>query len=134
MAWRRAAFASLTVLRSSASRRRLVSGVDASAVLHEGQRLAKPGLSGFSSNSSEQTAQILIGKTITTLQLYDSACIRCGLAGQQVSPLRVACAPTLVEMTVWSWSAPSFYTAFFSQLSCPSSLWLPAGFGGCRRC
>jgi len=33
-------------------------------VLHSGHRLAKPGLSGFSSNSSEQTVQTLIGNTI----------------------------------------------------------------------
>jgi hypothetical protein len=30
--------------------------------VHWGQRLAKPGLSGFSSNSSLQMAQILMGK------------------------------------------------------------------------
>jgi hypothetical protein len=33
-------------------------------VLQAGQRLAKPGLSGFSSNSSEQRAQTLMGKAI----------------------------------------------------------------------
>jgi hypothetical protein len=38
-----------------------------SAVLHCGQRFANPGLSGFSSNSSWQTAQILIGKAISFL-------------------------------------------------------------------
>ena len=37
-----------------------------SGALHSGQRLAKPGLSGFSSNSSEQIAQTLIGKAIST--------------------------------------------------------------------
>ena len=33
--------------------------------LHWGQRLAKPGLPGFSSNSSLQMAQILMGKGIS---------------------------------------------------------------------
>jgi hypothetical protein len=40
------------------------SGVLDSSV-HWGQRLAKPGLSGFSSNSSLQMAQILMGKGIS---------------------------------------------------------------------
>jgi hypothetical protein len=42
--------------------------VDSAAIdssVHWGQRLAKPGLSGFSSNSSLQMAQILIGKGIS---------------------------------------------------------------------
>lgn len=67
MACLRAALASLAFLRSSASMRCLVVGslVD-SGVLHSGQRLANPGLSGFSSNSSEQTAHILMGKGIQT--------------------------------------------------------------------
>jgi hypothetical protein len=34
--------------------------------VHWGQRLAKPGLSGFSSNSSLQMAQILMGKDMST--------------------------------------------------------------------
>ena len=34
--------------------------------MHWGQRLAKPGLSGLSSNSSLQMAQILTGKGIST--------------------------------------------------------------------
>jgi len=59
-----AAFASLSFLRSSASMWRFVTGSVDSSVLHSGQRLAKPGLSGFSSNSSEQMAQTLIGKGI----------------------------------------------------------------------
>lgn len=33
-----------------------------SSSLHDGQRLANPGLPGFNSNSSEQTTQTLIGK------------------------------------------------------------------------
>jgi hypothetical protein len=41
------------------------SGVLDSSV-HWGQRLAKPGLSGFSSNSSLQIAQTLMGKGIST--------------------------------------------------------------------
>jgi hypothetical protein len=36
-----------------------------SGVLHFGQRLAKPGLSGLSSNSSSHTTQILIGNGIS---------------------------------------------------------------------
>jgi hypothetical protein len=62
-----AAFASLSFLRSSASIGRLVTGSIDSSVLHSGQRLAKPGLSGFSSNSSEQMAQTLIGKGIISM-------------------------------------------------------------------
>jgi hypothetical protein len=62
-----AAFASLSFLRSSASMWRLVTGSVDSSVLHSGQRLAKPGLSGFSSNSSEQMAQTLIGKGIISM-------------------------------------------------------------------
>ena len=64
MACRRASFASLAVLRSSASMRCCAVGTVGSGALHSGQRLAKPGLSGFSSNSSEQTVQILMGKAI----------------------------------------------------------------------
>src|ERR1700730_19319837 len=41
----------------------------ASFVLHSGQRLAKPGLPGLSSNSSPQTLQVLIGYPIP---LYDT--------------------------------------------------------------
>jgi hypothetical protein len=47
-----------------------VTGSDDSGALHSGQRLAKPGLSGLSSNSSEQMAQTLTGKAITDL-FYD---------------------------------------------------------------
>jgi hypothetical protein len=43
----------------------LVAGALASGVLHWGQRSAKPGLSGFSSNSSSHTLQILMGKAIS---------------------------------------------------------------------
>lgn len=64
MARLRASFASVTDLRSSASIRCCVSLSVDSGALHSGQRLAKPGLSGFSSNSSEQTVQTLIGKGI----------------------------------------------------------------------
>ena len=70
MASRRASLASLAVLRSSALMWPWVAGPVASELLdssvHWGQRLAKPGLSGLSSNSSLQMAQILIGKGIST--------------------------------------------------------------------
>jgi hypothetical protein len=62
-----AAFASLSFLRSSASMCCLVTGSVNSSALHSGQRLAKPGLSGFNSNSSEQMAQTLIGKGIISM-------------------------------------------------------------------
>lgn len=65
MASRRASFTSLSFLRENASPGRLAGAWSASAALHSGQRLAKPGLSGFNSNSSEQTMQTLIGKAIT---------------------------------------------------------------------
>src|ERR1700733_7691612 len=74
MAWRRASFASLAVLRSSAVMVRFAAGSVVSVVLdssvHWGQRLAKPGLSGFSSNSSLQMTQVRMGKGI-----FDSAVI-----------------------------------------------------------
>src|SRR3954451_20740665 len=69
MAWRRASLASLAFLRSTASIRPLVAGSAVSVSLHAGQRLAKPGLSGLSSNSSEQTAQTLIGNGILLLMI-----------------------------------------------------------------
>ena len=64
MARLRASFASFADLRSSASMRCCVSPSVASGVLHSGHRFAKPGLSGFSSNSSEQIVQTLIGNAI----------------------------------------------------------------------
>lgn len=64
MASLRASLASFRVLRSSASVFCFVFGLAFSGSLHAGQRLAKPGLSGFSSNSSEQTAQTRIGNAI----------------------------------------------------------------------
>jgi len=64
MAFRRASFASLAALRSSASMWVLVESSLNSGALHAGQRLAKPGLSGFSSNSSPHTMQVLIGNAI----------------------------------------------------------------------
>ena len=64
MARLRASFASFKVLRSSASMLCLAAGEAASSALQAGQRLAKPGLSGFSSNSSEQTAQTRRGNGI----------------------------------------------------------------------
>jgi len=36
----------------------------ASSSLHDGQRLAKPGFPGLSSNSSPHTTQVLIGNAI----------------------------------------------------------------------
>jgi len=63
MARRRAAFNSLFfVLRSGA-----LDSSDSSGSLHDGQRLANPGLPGFNSNSSPQTAQTLIGKDMVLL-------------------------------------------------------------------
>lgn len=64
MALRLASFASVWDRRSSASMRVLLPVLPGSSVLHSRQRLLKPGLSGFSSNSSEHTAQTLIGKGI----------------------------------------------------------------------
>ncbi len=64
MASLRAAFASFKLLRSSASMLRFDGESAGSGSLHAGQRFAKPGLSGLSSNSSEQTAQTLIGNAI----------------------------------------------------------------------
>jgi len=52
----------------------LPAGSVASGSLHSGQRLAKPGLPGFSSNSSEQTTHTLIGKAIAT-PFYDALAV-----------------------------------------------------------
>jgi hypothetical protein len=60
----RASLTSPAALRSSASIRRLVAGTVGSREVHAGQTLAKPGLSGFNSNSSAQTEQIFVGKAI----------------------------------------------------------------------
>src|ERR1039458_2975399 len=75
IAARRAAFASREVFSTSASPAALPTGPSASGSLHLGQRLAKPGLSGFSSNSSSQTAHTLIGNDIASppkRSLYDT--------------------------------------------------------------
>lgn len=65
MALRRCSLASASALRSSAeSPGRPVEASSSSGSLQEGQRLAKPGLSGFSSNSSPQIAQVRMGKGI----------------------------------------------------------------------
>lgn len=63
MASRRAAFAPLSVFRTSTD----FDFVLDSSSLQAGQRLANPGFPGFNSNSSEQTAQTLIGNPIQIL-------------------------------------------------------------------
>ena len=68
MAPRRASLSSLFPLRASESVGRFPP-MD-SGSLHAGQRLAKPGLSGLSSNSSEQTTQTLMGKDIHLYSEY----------------------------------------------------------------
>jgi hypothetical protein len=55
----------------------VVGPVDSEALdssVHWGQRLAKPGLSGFSSNSSLQMAQILMGKGISSSMMILNHC------------------------------------------------------------
>lgn len=64
MAARRASLASDAAFRSSASSRCFVPSFCASGSLHAGHRLAKPGLFGFSSNSSEHTTHTFTGNTI----------------------------------------------------------------------
>src|SRR5580698_5349343 len=63
MASRRAAFAPLSVFRTSVD----FDFVSDSSSLHAGHRLANPGFPGFNSNSSEQTAQTLIGNPMQIL-------------------------------------------------------------------
>ena len=70
IAARLAAFASRELFNSSASIRPLLTGSSASGTLQFGQRFANPGLSGFNSNSSSHTEQILMGKGISTT-FYD---------------------------------------------------------------
>lgn len=59
MTRRRSALASRSLAKPAAG---LEAEAEPSGSLQAGQRLAKPGLSGFSSNSSPQTAQVRIGK------------------------------------------------------------------------
>src|ERR1700728_250542 len=84
MAFLRASFTSLP--RPSAPTAPCVSASFASGALHSGQRLAKPGLSGFNSNSSEHTTQTLIGKAITHL-FYDFLSSRSNGRGRAPRPL-----------------------------------------------
>ena len=62
MVRRRASFSSLSVVGLL-----LAAGSAASGALHAGQRLAKPGLPGRSSNCSEHTTQVLMGKAMTSM-------------------------------------------------------------------
>jgi hypothetical protein len=57
MASRRAAFAPLSDFSGSAD----LPSAAVSSSLHDGQRLANPGLPGFNSNSSPQATQVLMG-------------------------------------------------------------------------
>gem|GEM_PF-2105934 len=68
MALRRAAFPSRSVLCRSPPE----MGPSESGSLHAGQRLAKPGLPGLSSNSSPQTVQTLMGNGIAVFILMKS--------------------------------------------------------------
>src|ERR1039457_6655690 len=70
MVRRRASFSSRSSARDSAARRSWATDSADSGSLHAGQRLAKPGLPGRSSNSSEQTTQVLMGKAI---DIHDNA-------------------------------------------------------------
>lgn len=63
MAFLRASFASLSLSRPLPCVLDFAES-SASFSLHSGQRFANPGLSGFSSNSSPQIAQVLIGNAI----------------------------------------------------------------------
>ena len=65
MASRRASLTSFAVERLVASIPCLVFEPVCWDSLHSGQWVAKPGLPGFSSNSSPQIAQVLTGNTIT---------------------------------------------------------------------
>jgi predicted Zn-dependent protease with MMP-like domain len=68
-------------------------------VLHSGQRLANPGLSGFSSNSSPQTLQVLIGKPIP---LHDKADLYPG--GKVGLMARTANPESFEEIVEWAYS------------------------------
>lgn len=70
MASRRASFASLSVFCRSASVLFFAAGPAASSSLHEGHRFANPGLPGFSSNSSPQATQVLMGYGGTIALFY----------------------------------------------------------------
>lgn len=67
MAERRASLASAFDLRSSALSFCLPVAASWASTVQSRQRLAKPGLSGRSSKSSPQTAQVLMGKVIRTV-------------------------------------------------------------------
>jgi hypothetical protein len=66
------------------------AGAVGSGVLQAGQRLAKPGLSGFSSNSSEQTAQTLMGKA---MEIHDNP-------GDQTWPRPLEILPGIVKQAL----------------------------------
>src|SRR5580704_9205027 len=66
MASRRAWLASRSFL-NWAPLPRVDAGSDASLALHSGHWLAKPGLPGFSSNSSPQRLQVLMGNATASL-------------------------------------------------------------------
>ncbi len=83
---------------------------EASGALHSGQRLAKPGLSGLSSNSSSQTAQILIGNGMqnhfTTLK--DKGVLTPDVRFVGCGTLRVG----LEQITCWCGGDESFRAVF----------------------
>src|ERR1700730_16719301 len=96
MAFLRASFASFTLWRSSACTVRVAVDSSCSGSLHAGQRLAKPGLSGFSSNSSEQTAQTRIGNAISLLMIQpaeDTTLSFCALQATAFAMERRASSP-----------------------------------------
>src|SRR5580700_9085325 len=96
MAVLRASLASARALRSSASMLPFTAGSACSGSLHAGQRLAKPGLSGFSSNSSEQTAQTRIGNAISLLMIQpaeDTTLSFCALQATAFAMERRASSP-----------------------------------------
>jgi hypothetical protein len=68
IAFRRASFISLADLRSPGSTPPAALDSASSGSLHDGQRFAKPGLFGLSSNSSPHTTQVLIGNAISQLE------------------------------------------------------------------
>ena len=74
MACLRASFASIKVFRSSASTLRFVVSSAGFGSLQAGHRLAKPGLSGLSSNSSEQTTQTRTGNAMPISRINEVCC------------------------------------------------------------
>jgi len=89
-----------------------------SGVLQSGQRLAKPGLSGFNSNSSEQMAQTLMGKGMAFIITR----VEVGWVGRRVDSGRGNARMAGVPCRIAGWRAASALLAGAALLLSSSEL------------